>query len=764
MYRILTVWFIFIFYCCCAAGQIPVGAWRDHLSYTRATGISLAGDRIYCAAGTGMTVYNKGDKSIEKLSKVHGLSDVDISSIRWSDKHQLLIVGYANGNIDILDGNRIINLSDILRSPVPGSKSINNIMVAGNIAYLSCSFGIVTVNLERYEIGDTYFLGDGGIRLAIHDMAFDGSFLYAATSSGLYRADINAPNLLDFAYWDLLDFLPEPESVVSSLAWFGGKLYAVRMAGSGNYNSYRIDGVSWEYFAPPSGHPVKFSVSGDHLVLIGESEAGIYGPGAEFIRKIDDYGLWAVAIRDIEIDDDGVVWIADRVHGLVRGTGNSYSVLTPPGPWSNRVFSVASYPGRTYFAAGGRTQAFGNLWLNGEYSIFSQESWSSRLNYDIRDVLYIIEHPADPEILFLAAWGYGLVEYRGGKFHDLYGENNSSLSSIIPGGDFIRIGGMAFDDGNNLWLTNSGVPEPVSVLQANGDWVSFPYGALINHAHIGRLIINRLGQKWALLPRGGGLFVFENRGNLSDTSQDLTRRLSITDETRTLISNEVFSIAEDQRGYIWVGTNNGVAVYYNPANVFSDENFHARRIVVSGTREGDVGYLLNNETVTAIAVDGADRKWFGTEKSGVFLVSADGTRQIHHFTMHNSPLLSNIITDIAIEPSTGEVFFGTSNGVVSFRGSATEASAGFRDVYVFPNPVRENYDGPVTVTGLMKDSVVKITDISGNLVYETVSLGGQAVWDGRNFRGRRVQTGIYLVFISSPDGSETHVSKLLFIH
>ncbi len=766
MYRLLKIVICLTCCFCQVAGQVPVGAWRDHLSYSRATHVAVSGNKVYSAAGGGMIVHNKDDNSIEKLSKVHGLNDVDISSIEWSDENQLLIVGYASGNLDIINDNKIINLSDILRSTVPGSKSIYNIMVIGHRAYLSCSFGVVVADLERNEISDTYFLGDGGIRLAVNDMAFDGTFLYAATSSGLYRADIDAPNLLDFSFWEKLDFLPGANALFSSLAWFDGRLYAVQMTGSGNYVSYRIDTGNeyWEYFTPPSGDWLKLDVSGNYLTVVRQSEAEIFGPGPSSVRKIDDYGLWGLAIRDIEVSDDRRVWIADRIHGLVRVSGESYDILTPSGPWSNRIFSISSYPGRTYFAAGGRDAAFGNLWQNGEYSIFREGSWSSRLNYDIRDVLYVREDPDDPETQFLATWGYGLIEYRKGEFHKRHAEDNSSLSSIIPGDNFVRIGGMAYDDDNNLWLTNAGVPNPVSVRKANGEWLSFPYGGIINHDHIGELIINQHGNKWALLPRGGGVFVFDNKQNIDETSDDLTRKFSITDEDGDLISNEVFSIAEDSNGFIWIGTNRGVVVYYNPHRVFSDDNFFARRIVVSGSREDDLGYLLNNETVTAIAIDGADRKWFGTEKSGVFLISADGKQEIHHFTRQNSPLLSNNIIDISIEPSTGEVFFGTSAGVVSFRSDATAPHNAFDDVYVFPNPVREDYNGPVTVTGLVKDSIVKITDISGNLVYETESLGGQAVWDGRNSRGQRVQTGIYLVFISTADGLETHVTKLMFIH
>jgi hypothetical protein len=762
MHRLPAGIILFMFNCLCVVPQVPAGAWRDHLSYRLATHVAVSEETVYCAAGAGLIVYRKSDNSLEKLSKVNGLSDVGISCIKWSEQNKLLLAGYSNGNIDLISNNKIINLSDILRSPVHGSKSINNILFVGQRAYLSCNFGIVVVNLERNEISETYHLGGGGEELVVNDMAFDGTFLYAATSSGLYRGDINAPNLMDFSYWTLLDFLPEPGALFSSIDWFDGVLYAVQMTGSGSYVTLRVMEDQWNYFSEPSGNPIRLEAYGNYLSLVKGTATEIYSSGNRLVERIDSYGLWDLAMRGVQVDNNGNLWIADRIHGLVTRTGGTYRILTPAGPYSNSVFSISAYSRRTYFTAGGYTSAHNNLWQNGEYNIIKDGIWTSRLNYDIRDVLYVIEHPDDPETHLLATWGYGLAEYRNGEFYSIHNEENSSLRSVIPGDHFVRIGGMAYDDKKNLWITNPGVPEPVSVRLANGEWRSFPFGGMINHPHLGKIIINNLGHKWVLLPRGGGLFVFDQ--GTEGNSGGLNRKFSVTDENNTVISNEVYSIAEDRNGFIWVGINNGVVVYYDPSKVFLDMNFYAHRVVVTGVKENEAGYLLNNETVTAIAVDGADRKWFGTEKSGVFLVSADGKQQIRHFTMQNSPLLSNTITDIAIDPVTGEVFFGTTAGLVSYRGDATSPHSGFRDVYIFPNPVRENYDGPITITGLIKDSTVKITDISGNLVFETVSLGGLAIWDGRNYRGHRVHTGIYLVFISNSDGSQTHISKLMFIH
>lgn len=749
---------------CLAGAQIPVGAWRDHISYIRTTHVAVAGDIVYASAGAGITVYNKDDRSLSKLSRVHGLSDVDISSMRWAEEKGVLVIGYANGNVDLVAENRIINIPDIMRSNVAGSKRINNITIAGSLAYLSCNFGAVVLDLDRHEIRDTYFFGGAGARLSINDMEFDGEFIYAATSSGLYRASVDAPNLLDFSYWENLSFLPGNTRIYLSVALFEGSLYAVSMSRPGNYQCFRITGESFEQFGSPSSTPLGVRVSGGHLAMFNNDRLFLYGQGNTLVREIDDYGYWGLAVRDVEVDSEGEIWVADRSHGLIRVRGDNFRILVPPGPYSNRVFSIKSYPGRTYITAGGRDAAHTNLWQRGEYTFFSEESYSFNIDWDIHDILFVKEHPSDPEIKYVASWGYGLTEYREGNLYARYNEGNSTLRSIIPGDNFIRIGGMAFDKDNNLWVTNSGVPDLVSVLRNDGSWLSFPYGGITNHSQAGRIIINRHGHKWMLLPRGGGLFVFDADPYSEDRSADLYRRLSIVDEDNRRISNEVFSIAEDHNGNIWVGTNIGVVVYYIPERVFDEGSFPARRIVVEGARDEERGYLLNNETVTAIAVDGANRKWFGTEKSGAFLVSSDGRDQIYHFTTSNSPLLSNSVTDISVDPASGEVFIGTSAGTVSFRGKATESPGSFRDVYAFPNPVRESYDGPVTITGLVKNSIVKITDISGNLIYETVSLGGQAVWDGLNVRGQRVSTGIYLIFVSSPDGMQSHVTKLMFIH
>jgi hypothetical protein len=221
---------------------------------------------------------------------------------------------------------------------------------------------------------------------------------------------------------------------------------------------------------------------------------------------------------------------------------------------------------------------------------------------------------------------------------------------------------------------------------------------------------------------------------------------------------DVLSIAEDHNGELWIGTSTGVGVFNYPQNVWEDQMMYATRPSLN-LPDGFFHPLLEKEAVTAIAIDGANRKWFGTKNSGVFLISEDGETEIEHFNTENSPLPRNDISDIAINHQTGEVFIGTSAGLISYMGEATGSNDQFADVYVYPNPVRETYDGPIVVTGLVEDTDVKITDISGNLVYKTTSLGGQAVWDGKNQNGNRCKSGVYLVFMNDPTGEQTKVTK-----
>ena len=294
-------------------------------------------------------------------------------------------------------------------------------------------------------------------------------------------------------------------------------------------------------------------------------------------------------------------------------------------------------------------------------------------------------------------------------------------------------------------------------------WKAFDFSGYVsaNQAE-SDIVIDQSNQIWMILPRGNGLLVFNDNGNIDNTSYEIMPISNATGHG-ALASNYIYSIAVDQGGEIWVGTDAGVSVFYNPGNVFTGSNYDSQQILVN--EGGFIQPLLASEIVSAIAVDGANRKWIGTQNSGVYLMSADGTEQLLNFNTDNSPLFSNTINSIAINQQTGEVFFGTDQGIESYKGTATNGGPTFSDtITVYPNPVPSGYNGTIAVKGLAQNSDIKITDVSGTLVYSTTAEGGQAIWNGKNFAGDRAQTGVYLVFCASSDGSKRLVAKILFIN
>jgi len=749
------------------SGQIRIGEWRDHLSYSHATDITASSNKIYCATGGSLFLLNKSDQSIGKLSKVTGLSDIGISTINYSTENNLLFIAYTNANIDIIAGTSIFNISDIKRKSISGVKTINHILFIGSDAYLSCGFGIVVVNLEKREIKDTYYIGDNGSQIEVFSLAFDGSYLYAATENGILKADINNPNLIYFESWIRIQDIPGANNQFNAIIAYNNQIFANRSDDQMNSDTlYMYNGSDWVAFDSRSEiKNLSLKEYDEKLLISSRNLLRIVDENFQIEREIDKYGSSVPAAMDALIDDNGILWIADNYDGIIKETiPGLFESIKPNGPFSDDVFDMAVKDGSLYLAGGGMKVNTG-IFNPGEVYIFNNNSWESHIDYNVKDFVCIVPDQLDPGRFFTGSWGYGLFEYKNRELVNHYKDSNpSTLQSIYPGDDYIRIGGLAFDSYSNLWITNSGVSNPVSVKKSDGTWKSFPYGSLINAPTITNIIVTRANHKWLALPRGYGLFAFDNNGTIDDESDDRNKKFSIIDQDGNTI-NDVYSIVEDLEGDIWIGTNQGPVVYFNPENLFNEANVRAQRIKIPrNDGSGLADYLLGTETITSIAIDGANRKWIGTANAGVFLLSEDGLQEIYHFNESNSPLFSNHIITIAIDHKSGEIFFGTEKGVISFRSTATGGAGDFKQVYVFPNPVRSNYYGPITITGLVSNVNVKITDISGNIVYETTALGGQAIWDGRKFSGDRVHSGVYLIFCTNEDGSKTHVAKLLFLH
>jgi len=754
------------------AQGVGIGQWRDHLPYNKCIAVTEVKNKIFCATPYSVFYYDKDDNSIQRLTKVTGLSDIGVSAINYNEEYNTIVIAYTNTNIDLIQNNSIINISDIKRKPMLGTKTINNIEFIEQYAYLACGFGIVVLDIEKHEIRDTYYIGPDGEQINVYDLSFSDhdTLIYAATEAGVYSASYNNPNLANYASWMLHTGI-DTTATYNYCTYFDNRIFTNKYSGSANSDSVLIyDGNTWSIMDLDFQSPRRnLGTSYDRLILSSYGRADVYDKNLD--RELIIYGPSGTQVypQDVIIDKNDFYWIADRYSGLVKVWSGGWSgeFILPNGPSSNNVFALSSSGGDIWVAPGGRSTIWGTIYNKGIFS-FRNEIWNiidTQEDPIMDSIVAFVDigiDPSDRNHIYAPTWGFGLLELKDNKVLNILNEKNSSLQAFsTTGTPQVRLGGVTYDRYNNLWISNSNVDSVLSVKRPGKAMKALYLGSSSTNTEIGDLIVDSYDQKWILM-RYNNVLVFNDNNTIDNPYDDRTRKLDGRDGNGSIPGTHVFSIAEDHDGEIWIGTDEGVSVIYSPGNVFTGGDFDAQKILVE--EGGYAQYLLESESVTAIAIDGANRKWFGTDRAGVFLMSDDGTEQLLHFTIENSPLLSNSITALSINQETGEVFIGTAYGIISYKGTATQGESTNTDVYAYPNPVREGYSGSIAIKGLVKNADIKITDISGSLIYATKAEGGQAIWNGKSFDGRKAQTGVYLVFVSNEDGSETIVTKILFIN
>ncbi len=749
---------------------IPIGQWRSHAPYKQAVTVTNWGGKIYCASSDGLFSYNKLDNSIERLTRVQGLSDVGISRIRYSSQANALLIGYTNGNLDMVLPDGVVNISDIKRSGILGDKKINNIMFINQYAYLACGFGIVVLDLNKREVKDTYLIGANGTELEVLAVASDGTNIYAATKTGLHQGALNNPNLANFASWSRITQLPA--SRFNAVAAFQGKLMVNQSNAAANTDTmYVFDGTNWSKLSG-GGNSTTYMIEAqqNRFVVTNYFSVRTYDTSFNNTDNIDGTVYTDPNPRQAVMDNEGTTWIADAVKGLVRVNANKTSeAITPNGPNKNLVYNMQFANDNLWVVTGGRNSSTGPLYrVEGVYN-YSDYQWYSYNSKNqvgaldtVFDLVSVAIDPSDSKHIFVGSWGRGVVELQNGVNQKFYTPDNSPLKIADLGFYWVPVGGTTFDTDGNLWVSNAYTSTPLLVKKKDNTWETYSFPGVVTSPNMGAITVDEFGQKWIILGQSGGILVFNDNNTLSNKSDDRSKLLNTEPGKGALPSKQVLVITNDKDGELWVGTDKGVAVFYSPGSVFSGSNFDAQQILIQ--QDGFNQYLLESEQVNTIVVDAANRKWIGTQAGGAFLMSPDGTQQLQHFTFSNSPLPSNDIQSIAIDDKTGEIYFGTSKGIVSYRGTATEAKEKCSDVYAFPNPVKNSYRGAIAIKGVVGNGNVKITDVSGNLVFETTATGGQAMWNGTNFAGERVQTGVYLVFSTDADGTNTCATKLLFIN
>jgi hypothetical protein len=756
--------------------NIAIGQWQEYLSYRKPISVTAANGRVYCATRGGLFWLSIKDNSLHQLSKLNGLSDIEATKVKYNANNKKVLVVYKNTNLDIIATNgTIVNIPHVKNKSLFGNKVINSVYMNGPYAFLACGFGIVVLDMEKEEIKESYNMDSAGSAVNVRAVTMDDLYIYASTDNGIYQA-LKTANLSIYTSWTKMTGLPA--GIYNTLESVNGKLYTnlSKSLMSNAYNQDEIyvwDKVSWSVFSTIApGFICKAMKNHNNKLLItalGRTHLFDEASGRmDMIYNYNNSGF--LDSYDADIDDDGYLWIADQNFGLIKNKDFAFSesfIVTSPA--SSSAYAMCFGGDNLWVVPGGLTPANANSNTTDGVSILSDNQWTvlsgkqSLVNFDtIHDIINVIADPLNPKRVYASSFGRGLLEFYDKKPSNIYNLSNSSLETAIPGNtSFVWTYGLAFDADNNLWIGNSNVLTPLAVKRTNGTWKSLNFSNVISKSYIAQVLIDRSNQKWCVIPGGGGVLVY--KGGVNDIpSKANTKLLSVAVGNGNLPSAGVFCLAEDNDGEIWVGTDKGVGVFYNPESVFTSQNFDAQTIKLE--QDGNVQLLLETETVQAIAVDAGNRKWIATAGSGVYLMSPDGTKQIQHFDTRNSPLFSNNVKCIVINPKTGEVFFGTEKGIISYRGDAVEGQENFQDVYTYPNPVKDNYTGPIVIKGLVENAILKITDISGSFVCELNSIGGQAIWDAKNFKGERVSTGVYMVFCTNQDGSKKIATKIMVVN
>lgn len=739
--------------------------WNIHSAFADINAIAVTRDKVFALSNHSLFAVDKQSEEIAYYNRLTGLNGAVISTIGYNPTLNLLLVCYENGHLDIINSHdEVYNIPDLYLKQTTYSKIVNSIYMYEHTAYLAMDFGIIELDMKRREIKDTYIIGQDAKEVNVKHITIMGDRIYAVSPQLLYSASLSDP-LSDYAYWQT-QALPTGKEV-SAFCAYDELLYMVRDSVLCSYRESK-----WQK------HTTSYKVNGlcptdQHLFILPKNQAGVAIAETDLSLQMTDMGM----ITDI-VQDGSSYWWASVTDELVRGADRQ--AFRPDGPINNTAYRMRFFGDRLYVVPGGRwatqNETPGEIMFyeNGTWVNVSNEKINEACDATILDLMNVAQDPNDKDHYFVTSYGSGMLEMYGEDVIKLYTPSNSALVSAAPNAPnrYTRTDGAMFDDKGYLWVLNTEVENNILIMDAQGNKLA-TYSLYSNSVRVplytpGEIIVDRRNPQWKWIPQcryNTGLLLLQDNGTPINPKDDkVTYHNEWFDQNgKPVIPEFIYSMAQDHDNTIWVGTNAGL--FLIPATIDFTTSNRCERVIIGrndGTKLGD--YLLDNEQINHIVVDGANRKWIATATSGVFLLSPNGEETIEHFTTENSPLSSNNVLSIAILESTGEVFFGTSQGLVSYMSDAIEPAKNFSDIYAYPNPVHPNYHGVVTIRGLMANTEVRIVDASGNLVTTIQGNGGEAVWDMTNAQGSRVASGIYTALCNTQDGAAHSTVKIMVMN
>lgn len=709
-----------------AAQNIPVGTWRNHSDYSNAEKVVKLGGKVFCAGESGLFYYDTEDGSINTLSITSGLSSTQISALESIPEKALLIIGYKDGALDIINEAFNVNsFTEIRNSDILGSKKINSITTNGNISYLATDFGVVLYDAEQNNIIDFYTnLDKEGNALAINHVEIDREYLYLSTPEGLLRGSLNRQiNLKDFQNWERFPIISgdEPLSIYKSIKEDDNTLLVL----AENNIIYSRTSLNWDtaYIAAETLHNL-VQEEGNTWLLAG-NKAFKY-ENSTFIQQFTDEA--SLGFKDL-LSFNQAIYLADSTRGLLQHQENSFRSIQPQGPKGspdilrqieNYTFSINNeFPGFSYF-------------FEGTWNYVGNDSNNNPLPFF-----------TDVALDLMTGNGIFLSETEGIYSWDT--EEISARSFPLNNSEYIWER-LASGPEAKLWIVGRNSSNAIILYNINDDALYEP--GINPNLQIRDFEIAFNGDKY--IATNNGLAVFnEAEGNL--------RILTNGARDGNLPSSSITDLTIDLSGTLWIGTAEGICFINNFAAVLSGEPVDVIKPIFDGF------FLFNGVPINAIAIDGGNRKWI-TTNDDLWLFDENINENIAHFQNSNSPIVDENIQQLVINSVNGEVFMASAAQFISYRTDATQASETHSDVEVFPNPVNLATSSTVTIRGLAYNNEVMITDLAGNLIHKGRANGGTFSWNLNNYSGFRIKRGVYIVFSINEDGTETYQTKFVVVY
>ncbi len=690
--------------------DLPIGEWRYHLSYQNARLVTGGDDVVFCATENGLFSFSEG--SIRLITKNDGLSSVGPTAMAFDPSSHTLILGYANSVVDFVSPEGVVTMDDLEALDFGVPKGINEITVDAGVAYAATDFGIVAMNLANQQLTQIFTeIGPGGSQVAIRGLVTQNDTLYALADAGVLIGALE-DNLLDFNNWSLVE-----APLLSSIASFGAAIVTSRAE-----EFFLIDNqdLTFDLLLTAPFDIVDLEQNSGELLLLG----------GENLATWDGADLTAIPASNLTdgqqlLSTSNDLWIADAVSGLVRKSAGE-QVIVPNGPISDGIRHI-KYEEVVYAFYG--THPTSVEVDSSGFSFFDEGTWGNTTIegfYNISDVGTLNNH------VLLSSNGYGVYD----------ATTNSTVDLGLAGNQQYVPALLTRNDGT--WALLYGHDDALIFLERSGGLLRFDQ-ATVGSNQSTQIEQSEAGTVWLTNPADlTGIYTY-------NPIEGLRRRITTVDD---LPSNRINDVVIDLEDEAWIGTARGPAFFPDASFVFDE--FGAIAPIFEN------GILLEDEEITALAIDGGNRKWIGTNE-GVWVFNGTVDALDLRFTAEDSPLLSDEIREFAYDPETGEMFILTSRGLCSYQTGSSEGGPTHQDVTIYPNPVYPMDEGPVTLRGLASNAAIKVTDINGRLVTETEALGGTATWDLRDINGNIVVGGVYLVFSSTEDGKDTFVGKVAVI-